>query len=97
MQQEIEIKISEDFAVLCTFWNTNPQQIVQHYLDHVSIAAFKKRLKIDPRKKSGFSAKELNILRNKLVNDPFGLATIFTISFVSKHSSISIPNKDAGI
>lgn len=83
MRRELLIKIPEDFAVLCTFWNTTPQQIVQYYLDHVSVAAFKKGLKVDPRKTSVISEKELKVLRNKLVYDRFGLATYFTIGFVS--------------
>jgi hypothetical protein len=84
MRRELLIKIPEDFAVLCTFWNTTPQQIVQYYLDHVSVSVSTKRLKVDPRKKTGFSEKELDILKNKLVCDPFGLATYFTIGFVSR-------------
>lgn len=91
MRREILINIPEDFAVLCTFWNTTPQQIVQYYLDHVSVSVSIKRVKVDPRKKTGFTEKELNVLKNKLVYDPFGLATFFTIGFVSRSSGGAVP------
>ena len=86
MNRKLLIKIPEDFAVLCTFWNTTPQQVVQYYLDHVSVSASTKRLKVDPRKKAGFTEKELDVLKSKLVYDPFGLATYFTIGFVNGKS-----------
>lgn len=90
MHRELVINISEDFAVLCSFWNRTPKQIIQYYLEHVSMSAMLNRLGVDPRQTSGFSKKELNEMVQKLVNDPYGLATFFTISFVSPRQRLSL-------
>lgn len=93
MYREQKINISEDFAVLCCFWNRTPEQIVRFYLEHISLSALINRLEIDTRLKPEYSHDEQVIMLKKIIDDPYALATFFAIVFVPPKPIPTYPKK----
>jgi hypothetical protein len=40
MKQSFTVKLSPDFYILCDFFGFNPDEVVQYYLNHISLSLF---------------------------------------------------------
>lgn len=81
MRRQIEINISEDFAVLCSFWNKSPKQVVDYYLKNISMNRMLYNLLDAPANENDFFQKFTPAMMKNFLEDPVSLATFFSISF----------------
>ena len=93
MYRQQKINISEEFAVLCCFWNKTPEQVIRFYVEHVSLSALINRIGVERPLKPEYSQKELIGLMESMIDDPYALATLFTAAFVQTKPGPTYPKK----